>query len=63
MRTPREHEMRVARVEAVGDAPTRLVEQNAFGPDRPVATEGPVVDAQTVGELVGTAFVERHSVR
>src|SRR4051794_13328122 len=38
--------MRVACVEAVGDAPSRLVEHDALVPDRPLAGEGPLVQAQ-----------------
>ena len=51
--------MRVARVEAEGDAPAGLVEHDVLGPDRPLAGERPVVEAQALGELVGAAFVER----
>ena len=51
--------MRVARVEPVGDAPAGLVEHDVLTPDRPLAGEGPVVEAQALGELVGAAFVER----
>ena len=43
--------MRVARVEAVGDAPASLVEHDVLPPDRPVAREGPLVEAQALGEL------------
>lgn len=49
--------MRVARVEPVGDAPAGLVEHDIFTPDRPLAAEGPVVEAQAIGELVGAALV------
>src|SRR3954453_10306484 len=44
--------MRVARVEAVGDAPFGLVEHDLLAPDRPLTGEGPVVDAQAFGKLV-----------
>ena len=55
--------MRVARVEAVGDAAAGLVEHDVLAPDRPLAGEGPVVEAQALGELVGAALVERGAVR
>ena len=55
--------MGVARVEAEGDAPAGLVEHDVLAPDRPLAVEGPVVEGQALGELVGAAFVERGAVR
>ena len=55
--------MRVARLEAVGDASAGLVEHDALTPDRPLSGEGPVVEVQVLGELVGAAFVERGAVR
>ena len=55
--------MRVARVEPVGDAPAGLVEHDVLAPDRPLAGEGPVVEAQALGKLVGAAFVERGAAR
>jgi hypothetical protein len=55
--------MGVARVEPVGDAPAGLVEQDVLTPDRPLARERPVVEAQALGELVGAAFVERGTAR
>jgi hypothetical protein len=55
--------MRVARVEAVGDAPAGLVEYGALAPDRPLAGERPVVEAQGLRDLVGAALVERGAVR
>jgi hypothetical protein len=55
--------MRVARVEAVGDAPAGLVERDVLTSDRPRAGERPVVDGQARGELVGAAFVERGAAR
>ena len=55
--------MRVAGVEAVGDAPAGLVKHDVLTPDRPLAGEGPVVDAQALGKLVGAAFVDRGAVR
>ena len=58
-----QHEVRVARVEAVGDAPARLIELDVLSPDRPLAGQRPVVDGQALGELVGAAFVERGAVR
>ena len=51
--------MRVARVEPEGDAAAGLVKHDVLAPDRPVAGERPVVDAQPLGELVGVGFVER----
>src|SRR6516165_2473851 len=44
VRSGRQYEMRVARVEAVGDAPTGPVEHNILAPDRPLAGEGPVIE-------------------
>jgi hypothetical protein len=55
--------MRVARVEAAGDAPAGLVEHDLLTPDRPLAGERPVVEAQPLGEHVGPAFFERGAVR
>ncbi len=55
--------MRVARVEAVGDASAGLVEDDVLAPDCPLAGEGPVVEGQALGELVGPAFVERGAAR
>jgi len=55
--------MRVARLEPVGDAPAGLLEDDVLAPDRPLAGEGPVVETQALGELVGAAFVERRAVR
>jgi hypothetical protein len=55
--------MRITGVEPVGDAPAGLVEHDTLTPDRPPAGERPVVEAQTLGELVGAAFVERGAVR
>src|SRR4051794_8447408 len=51
--------MRVARVEAVGDAPTGPVQRDVLTPDRPLAGEGPVIDAQVAGDLVDAARVTR----
>jgi hypothetical protein len=51
--------MCVARVEPVGDAAAGLVEHDTLTPDRPLASEGPVVEAQALGELVGAACVVR----
>src|SRR6516162_7547681 len=59
VRSGRQYEMRVARVEAVGDAPAVPVEHNILPPDRPLAGEGPVVEPEALGELVAAAFVER----
>jgi hypothetical protein len=54
--------MRVARVEAIGDAPASLLERDALGADRPLAGQRPVVDAQALGKLVGAALVTRDAV-
>src|SRR6185312_9783602 len=54
----REHEMRVAGVEAVRDATAGPVEYDALTPDRPLAGEGPVVEAQPLEKGVGAAVVE-----
>ena len=62
-RSGRQHEMRVARVEPVGGAPTGLVEHDILPPDRPLAGEGPVVQGQALGELVGATLVEDAAVR
>ena len=62
-RSGRQHEMRVARVEPVGDAPAGLVEPDTLAPDRPLAGQGPVVEPQPIGELVRAALVERGAVR
>src|SRR5213080_606140 len=48
--------MRVARVEAVGDAPVGLVKYDLLAPDRPLTGEGPVVDAQAIGKLVAAGY-------
>ena len=53
--------MRVARVEPKGDTPAGLVEHDILAPNRPVAGEGPVVEAQALGELEGAVFVERRA--
>jgi hypothetical protein len=42
------HEMRVARVEAEGDAPAGLLQRDALGPGLPVPDERPLVQAQAV---------------
>ena len=42
-RSGRQHEMRVARVEPVGDDPPGLFEHDALGPGRPLPDEGPLV--------------------
>ncbi|HEX2311664.1 MAG TPA: hypothetical protein VHH91_13225 [Vicinamibacterales bacterium] len=42
-RFARQHEVGVARVEAVGDAAAGAVEDDVLGPNRPLAGEGPVV--------------------
>lgn len=55
--------MRVARVETEGDAPAGLLGHDMLTPDRPLAGEGPGVEAQALGELVGVAFVEHGAVR
>jgi hypothetical protein len=48
-----EDEMRVAGVEAVGDAPAGVVERDLLAADRPLAGQRPLVEAQALGELVG----------
>jgi hypothetical protein len=60
-RSARQHEMSVARVEPVGDVPAGLVEHYVLRPDRPLAAEGPVVEAQALGALA--ALVERGAFR
>jgi hypothetical protein len=40
-----------------------LVEHDVLASDRPLAVEGPVVEAQALGKLVGAAFVERAAAR
>ena len=50
-------------MEAVGDAPTVMVEDDILEPDRPLAGEGPVVYVEALGELVGMALVERGAIR
>ena len=55
--------MRVARVEAIGDAPAGLLEHDILTTNRPLAGERPVVQAQPLGELVGAAFLERGALR
>ena len=62
-RCAKQHEMRVAGVEPVGDAPAGLVEPDTLAPDRPLAGQGPVVEPQPIGELVRAALVERGAVR
>jgi hypothetical protein len=44
--------MRVARVEPVGDAPAGLVERDILKPYRPLAGQGPLVEAQTFEQLI-----------
>ena len=51
--------MRVAGVEPEGDAAAGLVEHDVLRPDRPLAGQRPLVEAQALGHLVGAAFVER----
>ena len=55
--------MRVARVEAEGDTPAGLVERDILPPDRPLAGQSPVVEAQALGELVGACSAGRVPVR
>jgi hypothetical protein len=62
-RSGRQHQMRVAGAEPVGDGSAGLVEHDTLTPDRPLAGEGPVVEVQVLGELVGAAFVEGGAVR
>src|SRR6185369_3775301 len=62
VRPGREHEVRVARVEAEGDAAVRLLEHDALALDRPVAGEGPLVEAEALGERVAAGLVEGAAV-
>jgi len=62
-RSGREHELRVAPVETDGDASPGPVEHDTLTPDRPLAGERPVVEAQILRELVGSALVGRGAVR
>ena len=50
--------MRVAGAESIGDGSAGLVEHDTLPPDRPLSGEGPVVEVQPLGDLVGAAFVE-----
>jgi hypothetical protein len=51
--------MRVARVEAEGDRPAGLRQEDVLALDRPLAGERPLVHRQLPGQLVGAAFVGR----
>jgi hypothetical protein len=55
--------VRVARVKAKGYAPAGLLEHDVLGPDRPLAGERPVVQAQMLGELVGTTLIGPRAFR
>src|SRR3954467_180936 len=55
--------MSVACVEAEGDGPAGLVEGDVLGPDRPLAGERPVVEAQALREGVGATVVHRWTLR
>ena len=55
--------MCVACVEPVGDALAGLSERDVLGPDRPFAGKGPVVGAQSLGQLLGVGFVEHRTPR
>src|ERR671916_2907875 len=59
----REHEVRVARVEPEGDAPVRLVENDVLGPDRPLAGEGPMAEAQALRERVQATAIQHRAWR
>ena len=48
-RFARQHEVGVARVEPAGDAAAGPVERDLLTPDRPLAGERPVVEAQALG--------------
>ena len=48
--------MSVARVEAIGDAPAGPVEHEILGPGRPLAGEGPLVEAQLLGRHLRAAL-------
>jgi len=62
-RSVRQHEMGVVGAEPVSDAPAGLVERDVLTPDRPFAGEGPVVELQWLGDLVGVSLVERVATR
>ena len=55
--------MRVARVEAEGDAPAGLCERDVLARYRPLAGQRSVVHGQALGGLVGAALVERGALR
>src|SRR4051812_34974360 len=52
----REHEVRVARVEAERDAAAGLPEHDALGTARPLAVERPLVEAEALGRACGAPF-------
>src|SRR5215204_6257545 len=54
-----QHEVRVSRVEPEGDAPAGLVENDVLRPDRPLAGEGPVVEAQALRDGVDAPVLRR----
>src|SRR3954462_5332339 len=56
-----QHEMGVARGEPVRDAPAGLFEHDTLRLERPCAGEGPMVQRQPPGELVGAVTVERYA--
>src|SRR5690242_21964769 len=55
--------MRIARVEAEGDAPAGLSEHDALRPNCPLAGERPVVGTQVRGKVIGASLVERATMR
>jgi hypothetical protein len=55
--------MRVAGAEPVGDGSAGLVDHDPLAPDRPLSGQGPVVEAQPLGDLIGAAFLEGGAVR
>jgi hypothetical protein len=51
--------MRVSRFEAERDTPAGPLEHDVLRPGRPLAGEGPVVQAQALGRLPGAALAAR----
>src|SRR5918998_3081890 len=59
----RKHEVGVTRVEAEGDAPAGLVENDGLGPDRPLAGKGPMAEAQALPDRVQAIAIQRRARR
>jgi hypothetical protein len=57
-----QHEVRVPGVEPVGDASGGLIECDMLAADRPLAGEGPLVEAKEVGELEEARLVRTPSM-